>query len=66
MANPHDPSPIPAADRVAHYMIRVSQRGADAQAISGLVELLGSGEKERFETAAELLRLLTAWPGEIA
>lgn len=66
MAHMQDSSPSPAPDRLAHYMIRVSRRGTDDQAISGLVERLGSGEKERFDSASDLLRLLTAWPGELA
>ena len=72
MASAHDSTAVPTStststpERFAHYMIRVSRRGPDHEALSGLVERLGSGEKERFETTAELMRLLAAWPDEIA
>lgn len=66
MASTEGTAPSPAPDRFAHFMIRLRRRGTDTQAISGLVELLGSGEKEPFDTADDLLRLLTSWPDEIA
>lgn len=65
MASSQDSTSELTTERFAHYMIRVSRRGPDHETLSGLVERLGSGEKERFETATELMRLLAAWPKDI-
>ena len=66
MASAEGSTPNPTPDRFAHFMIRLRRRASDAEAISGLVELLGSGEKEPFDTADDLLRLLTSWPSEVS
>lgn len=52
-------------ERFTHYMVRVSRHGSDRTSLRGIVERLGSAEKERFETAAELMQLITAWPGQL-
>ena len=54
---PPDPAPV------THYMLRVTlpdDRGDGA--VSGLIERLGTGEKRPFASAAQLIRLVTAWP----
>lgn len=51
------------AASVAHFMIRVTLPDDPGGAeVSGLVERLGTGEKQPFATGAELLRLVAAWP----
>ena len=56
----NDPARLP----VTHYMLRVTlpdERSA-GDAVSGQIERLGTGEKRRFGSAAQLIRLVTAWP----
>jgi hypothetical protein len=52
-----------AAVAVEYFMIRVHpDRSAEPPAISGVIERLVTGEKRSFAGAAELVRLLAAWP----
>ena len=55
--NPMDP-----AGRFEYFMLRVFRAEERPQSIAGQVERLGTGEKRRFETAGELLALVTRWP----
>lgn len=50
--------PIPTFD---YFVVRLNRSDANAQRIRGLVERLGSGEKQPFDTAEHLTRLLSAW-----
>jgi hypothetical protein len=47
----------------AYFMIRVRRNGQDAPpaAIAGIIERLGSGEKQEFDGGDELLRLVAGW-----
>ena len=53
------------AERFAYFMVRVQRSAAAAGEtdgpIAGLVERLGTGEKERFASGEELLRLVDQW-----
>lgn len=47
----------------AHYMIRVDHvPREEPNAVAGVIERLGTGEKQRFASAAELVHLVTDWP----
>ena len=67
-SSPPSPPPFqrPQIERFTHYMVRVSRYGPDRTSLRGNRERFGSEEKERFETDAELMQLITAWPGELA
>lgn len=60
--NPDSPE-MPAEPPVAfeYYMLRLSRSGYPADALAGQVERLGTGEKRRFDSAEELVRLLALW-----
>lgn len=46
----------------AYYMVRITRPAAEAPApMSGLVERLGTGEKQSFGSIDELMRLITDW-----
>jgi hypothetical protein len=45
-----------------YFMLRVFRAEEHPQSIAGQVERLGTGEKRRFETAGELLALVSQWP----
>lgn len=55
-------SPIDPAGQFEYFMLRVFRPEETPQSIVGQVERLGTGEKRRFETAGELLTLVTRWP----
>jgi hypothetical protein len=59
--NPDSPN-LPADAPVAfeYYMLRLS-RSAPADGLAGQVERLGTGEKRRFDSAEELVRLVALW-----
>ena len=50
-------------DQFSYYMIRIRHSTAEdrAQPLAGVVEQLGSGEKQDFADSEELLRLLSGW-----
>jgi hypothetical protein len=51
-------------DQYSYYMIRIRHSSAPEprqEALTGIVERLGSGEKQNFADGEELLRLLTEW-----
>jgi hypothetical protein len=50
------------AGQFEYFMLRVFRAEECPQSIAGQVERLGTGEKRRFETAAELLALVIRWP----
>lgn len=50
------------AGQFEYFMLRLFRAEERPQSIAGQVERLGTGEKRRFETAAELLALVTQWP----
>ena len=53
------PDPRP----VTHYMLRVTLPDERTDGtVSGLIERLGTGEKRPFASAAQLIRLVSAWP----
>lgn len=55
-------TPIDPAGQFEYFMLRVFRAEKCSQSIAGQVERLGTGEKRRFETAGELLALVTRWP----
>ena len=44
-----------------YYMLRLSRSRNEAEGLAGQVERLGSGEKRRFDSAEELVRLVALW-----
>jgi hypothetical protein len=50
--------PIPTFD---YFVVRLNRSGPEPQPIKGLVERLGSGEKQPFDTAEHLASLLSDW-----
>jgi hypothetical protein len=48
--------------RFEYFMLRMFRTEESSRPITGQVERLGTGEKRRFETADELLGLVTDWP----
>jgi hypothetical protein len=50
--------PIPTFD---YFVVRLNRTGANPNRITGLVERLGSGEKQPFHTAEHLTRLIATW-----
>jgi hypothetical protein len=55
-------TPMDPAGQFEYFMLRVFRAEESPQSIAGQVERLGTGEKRRFETAAELLALVIRWP----
>lgn len=52
---------------VAHFMIRVTLPDDSGMGeVSGLVERLGTGEKQPFTSGEHLLRLVRDWPDPVA
>jgi hypothetical protein len=47
--------------RFDYFMLRVSRSEHEPDLFEGQVERLGSGEKRRFESGDELLRLVADW-----
>jgi hypothetical protein len=54
---------MPAEPPVAfeYYMLRLSRAAHPADGLAGQVERLGTGEKRRFGSAEELVRLVALW-----
>jgi hypothetical protein len=50
--------PIPSFD---YFVVRLHRTGPTPDRIAGMVERLGSGEKQPFDTAEDLTRLLSTW-----
>ena len=50
--------PIPSFD---YFVVRLNRSDPHPDRITGLVERLGSGEKQPFATAEHLVRLLSNW-----
>jgi hypothetical protein len=50
-------------DQFSYYMIRIRHSAAEDRPdpLAGVVERLGSGEKQNFAAGEELLRLLSGW-----
>ena len=51
-------------DEFSYYMVRIRHSPAEDRPedpLAGVVERLGSGEKQKFADGGELLRLLTGW-----
>lgn len=50
-------------EQFSYYMVRVRHSSTEsrAESLAGVVERLGSGEKQRFADGEELLRLLSGW-----
>ena len=53
----------PPPPRVDYLMLRLICSDGDSGPISGLAEALRTGEKRRFETGDQLLRLIAEWSG---
>ena len=53
----------PPPPRVDYLMLRLVRFEGDSGLISGLAEALRTGEKRRFETGDQLLRLIVEWSG---
>ena len=62
MPPPEPVSPVDPAGQFEYFMLRIFRVEDYPQSIAGQVERLGTGEKRRFETAGELLALVTRWP----
>lgn len=60
-----DSSPDPsraAPARYGYFVVQVrAERGSDGLEVSGVLENLGSGEKQNFRGAAALAALLESW-----
>jgi hypothetical protein len=50
--------PIPAFD---YFVVRLNRTDRSSNRFTGLVERLGSGEKQPFDTAEHLARLISTW-----
>jgi hypothetical protein len=50
--------PIPSFD---YFVVRLHRNGPTPDRITGMVERLGSGEKQPFDTAEDLTRLISTW-----
>lgn len=50
--------PIPTFD---YFVVRLNRTDPNPNRITGLVERLGSGEKQPFDTAEHLARLISSW-----
>ena len=50
--------PIPTFD---YFVVRLNRTDPDPIRIIGLVERLGTGEKQPFDTAEHLTRLISTW-----
>jgi hypothetical protein len=50
--------PIPTFD---YFVVRLNRTDPNPQRVTGLVERLGSGEKQPFSTAEHLARLIASW-----
>ena len=50
--------PIPTFD---YFVVRLNRTDQNTERITGLVERLGSGVKQPFDTAEHLARLLSTW-----
>ena len=50
-------------EQFSYYMVRVRHSSTEnpPESLAGVVERLGSGEKQRFADGEELLRLLSGW-----
>lgn len=48
-------------ERLDYFMIRLARRDDDPERVAGLVERLATGEKRGFDTADQLVQLVTAW-----
>jgi hypothetical protein len=59
--------PIPTFD---YFVVRLNRTDPNPNRVTGLVERLGSGEKQSFDTAEHLVRLISGWMpcgyGEVA
>ena len=51
-------------DSFEYYLVRVRRSTADLRQVTGHVERLGTGEKRRFGSGEDLVRLVAAWPAE--
>lgn len=66
MAERRGPDEEARALGFAYFMIRLHHPAGEAPgALSGTVERLGSGEKQAFRSGAELVELLSSWPGAV-
>ncbi len=54
-------TPAESAVAFEYYMLRLSRSGHQPDELAGQVERLGTGEKRRFESAQELVRLVALW-----
>jgi hypothetical protein len=61
-----DPAAVPEpVTRFDYFMVRLSRSAGSPDRVSGLVERLASGEKQRFETGEQLVQLVSSWsPGD--
>lgn len=50
--------PVPIFD---YFVVRLNRSDSNLDRITGLVERLGSVEKQQFETAEHLARLISTW-----
>lgn len=57
----------PGALRSTYFMIRIQRPAAqETGPLNGIVERLGTGEKQQFGSEEELLTLLRCWPADPA
>jgi hypothetical protein len=53
--------PPEGPERLDYFMVRLARRDDAPKQVAGLVERLATGEKRGFDTADQLVRLVTAW-----
>lgn len=51
-------------DSFEYYMVRIHRSDGDPRQVTGHVERLGTGEKRRFGSGEDLVRLVAAWPAD--
>jgi hypothetical protein len=60
-SSPSDDTDRPSS--YAYFVIRTQRAAAPLPAqLAGIIEQLGTGEKQSFASGQELLNLVTAWP----
>ncbi|HEX7335588.1 MAG TPA: hypothetical protein VF252_00145 [Gemmatimonadales bacterium] len=54
-----------AGERFEYFMVRVTRFEDDPDRVSGMIERLGSGEKQSFDTGEHLVQLVGAWSRDL-
>jgi hypothetical protein len=57
-----NPAGVPeCVARFDYFMVRLSRSAGSGDRVSGLVERLGSGVKQRFDSGEQLVQLVSSW-----